>query len=371
MKRYFYFILFTLIFCNKTYTRRSIHRPLDPLMPEIITQWNTNESKAFSLKSYYLESWPLERIELIKKARTDYALPNEILFRNEPEKKVHKKIIEKLLEELVKTITAPNKKKVANQKPELKNFFVLKDRDFNYKKKSGLLVVKFKEYPLIAKLYLETPETFTSPFSKGLEPNFFFVMGGGINRYLLGLTRIPNLHSINKTIKKDPYWSQHLTTPRKWFLIPKSTQWFNITTKNIGKKGNKKYTIPSAYVVICDEIKTERTFELSNSQDRQMGMKLSQFLGNRIDPHICNFLIEKDTGLIALIDTEHFASVVGLKRPLYFNHYSSWYTKLSDKCIQDTFLRSKRKRRSIQNESIADNLKLYEESIFFSNERIS
>lgn len=59
-------------------------------------------------------------------------------------------------------------------------------------------------------------------------------------------------------------------------------------------------------------------------------------------------MIEKDSGKMVIIDTEHFPTMIGLKEPLEFEVYSEWYVKLSIKCLKDNFLRDKHTRRTLQ-----------------------
>jgi hypothetical protein len=339
-----YIIAILLLLCMQfTYAERSIHRPVDPLAPEIITAWeNGPDKKEYSLKSPFLEEWAIfGRFD--KNFLLSQQLPEQISYRYDPTTAIPRTDLENIIEKFVAEVLT-----VKQKHHEFENFTILKDVDFNYKHHSGVIIAKFKKYPFVLKLFRETPKMFTQPFSKGLQPGFFFVMGGGINRYLAGFTRISNLHALNKQIAIDPYWANRLTTPRKWFWLPKNGNWFRVTGKNIGNKKEQSILYPSIYGIICDAIDIERTFSINKKSDRKLAMNLARFIGNKIDPHIDNFIVEKHTEKIAFIDTEHFASMVGLRKPLEFNHYASWYSRLGNKCLKDTSFRSKRERKALQ-----------------------
>ena len=64
-----------------------------------------------------------------------------------------------------------------------------------------------------------------------------------------------------------------------------------------------------------------------------------------IDPHIDNFLVERGTKKLAIIDTEHFLTLVGFKKKVQFNGYLSWGTHLAMKCAKAIFFRSKKGRK--------------------------
>ena len=77
-------------------------------------------------------------------------------------------------------------------------------------------------------------------------------------------------------------------------------------------------------------------------------MELCNYLDLWIDPHIDNFMPEKGTDKIVIVDTEHFPSFVGLKEPVTFSGYLSWYTYLATKCLKSMFFRTKKERRQAQ-----------------------
>lgn len=318
---------------------RSPFRPQDPLMPEIIASW-PGSPKTYHLRDYCLEEYPI-----FHKFDRDYfmkhLLPDEPLgFRNHPDKKVlgsHlKEHIEELLIELKK------------QKKTFRHFKVLKDSDFNSRMVSGLIILKFKEYPFVLKLFIKTPETFVKPLSEGMIPRFFFRMGGGINRHLSGFTRIKNLEEIQRKIDEHPEWRELIDTPRKWFWLPKNPQWIEVRSKNIGRAPELRTELPAIYGIIADFIENDKSFSLWNPEDREIAINFAHYLENRVDAHVDNFMVEKSTGIIVLIDTEHFPTMVGLKEQFEYDDYPTWYCKLSCKCFKDIFLRNKKKRRDLQ-----------------------
>lgn len=342
---------------------RSIYRPLDENIPTITTRWlkphelpkhlsqnvsqldlSLNLSESSEPKKYTLKSWYLSESALFKtfdeKLFFERFLPTtDISYRYQPEKKVSGSRLDSLMNELVNEI-------LDNIKPkkEYRDFIVLKNRDFNHRTHSGLIVVKFKNYPFVVKLFMETPQTFVRPYSKGFQPSCFFILGRGINRYLAGFTRIKNHDFIRNQIAQDPELSTTADLPRKWSWLPRNNAWFELEGKNIGQKGYHKILLPSIYALVCDEIEGERTLDFFNKEDRELGMSLTHKFGNRLDPHIDNFIIEKETKKVIIIDTEHFASIVGLREPQKFDSYLSWYTKLASKFLSDALCRSKRER---------------------------
>jgi hypothetical protein len=57
-------------------------------------------------------------------------------------------------------------------------------------------------------------------------------------------------------------------------------------------------------------------------------------------------MIEKNSGKIIIVDTEHFPSFVGLKEEITFNNYTEWYLYLAGKCFKNEFLLTKKERRN-------------------------
>lgn len=322
---------------------RSIHRPVNHDMPYIVTSW---EGSAIT---YQLQDWHLEMSALFKTYDKDFfnkhMLPLDLIsYRNRPGKNVTGMVLDNLLNNFIDELYIQLKKGGS-----FSDFIVIKDRDYNYKAHAGTLVIKFKNYPFVVKLFIENPQSFVKPYSKGFEPSILFIMGGGINRYLSGFTRIKNLHAIEEHINSDDHWKNHIDIPRKWFWLPKENRLFRVEGFNIGWPGKHHIIVfPAIYGIICDEIESDAPFKLLNAENRKLGMELSQFLGNRVDPHIYNFMLERISHKIVLVDTEHFPSMIGLREPVHYQSYLDWYNIMISKCLCDSFLRTKKDQRAIQ-----------------------
>ncbi len=347
VKNKFYFWgEFFLLFNTFLYSQRSIHRPRDPKIPHIQVNWQDDPRHVYKLADNHFEEYALFHKfdeEFFKK----YLLPQEeIFYRYEPEKYVKGSVLSALIEDFLQELLEG-----ARKRKTFKNFIILKMSDFNFRTSSGIIVIKFKQYPFVVKLFMENPHSFVRPDSKGFEQYCFFIMGGGINRYLAGFTRIKNLEIVRQCVANDPYWADRVDFPRKWFWQPHHNKFFIVKGFNINNVEQKTIVLPSIYAIICDEIIMERPFSLMNKTDRKWALELSYFLDLRIDPHINNFLIEKSTQKIVIVDTEHFPSMIGLRKPVTFKSYLTWYRQLMWKFAENKFGRSKRKRREMQHDS--------------------
>ncbi|MEX0940725.1 MAG: hypothetical protein WDZ41_05165 [Candidatus Babeliales bacterium] len=334
------FLVFSLLyfFLCITCCARSPYRPTDPLAPTIITQWQGN-TKQYSLSNSHLQEGPYFHI-FDKKYFFDHLLPNnEIVYRHD-KKTVTGKSLSILIENFLKEIKQ-------NQN-NFTDFIILKKKDFNWRDHTGLIIAKFKQHPFVLKLFIETPESFVAPLAKGFEPTCFFMMGGGVNRHLIGFTRIQNLETLQKKVAKNSSWHRYVEFPRKWFWLSKDTQWITITSKNIGPQKTRSISIPGTYAIIADHIDIERMFSLKNKNDRDIAMQLSNYCKQNIDPHINNYAIEKNTHKIVPIDTEHFPTMVGYNQAPECNNYLQWYSRLSLKMLKDTLGRNKQERRTSQ-----------------------
>jgi hypothetical protein len=314
---------------------RSIHRPSDPHMPEITVSWVDSDTQ-HSLQNYHLEEYALFKL-FDKEYFESHLLPETVSYRYEPEKSVSKTILTPLIDSLID--------EVKQKKRKFTHFTVLQDKDFNSKKSRGLIILKFNDYPFVLKLFMETPDSFVSPFDKGLEPIFFFFMAGGINRHLSGFTRIKNMEIITQRIARSK-WKDLLVLPRKWYWLPKDSRWIQIAGRNIDGKKTCNTSLPGTYCIIADAMEAERNLSLMNAEDKKTAMELCNFLYLWIDPHITNFMIEKRSKKLVIVDTEHFPSFVGLKEQITFNSYTDWYWHMATKCFQNEFLQTKRDRRN-------------------------
>lgn len=319
---------------------RSVHRPKDPRIPEITTRL-LGETATYKLANYHLEQYPIfETFD--KEFLMDQQLPpNDISFLH-GDQSVDSKALQELIEGLLK--------EVRKHKKNYTHFKILVDHNFNHREQCGLLIVKFKDYPFVLKLFMETPQSFVQPFQKGFEPTFFFYMGGGVNRHLSGFTRIKNLHVIKERLAQSSYWSERIVAPRKWFWMPQKPKWLEIIGKNIGPEKTIITHIPAIYGIIADAIDCEEKFSIHNREHTRLSLDLCNYLDLWIDPHIPNFMFEKNTGKIAIVDTEHFPTMVGLKETPRFTNYTEYYTYLINKCGQNMIFCTKKDLLALQDE---------------------
>ncbi len=363
-------IFFFIIIMQQPYSlhSRSAHRPSQRWIPRLEVDW----SGEYTHKNI-LEAAHLEPDQILKKYDSAFLssrlLPRDQIVHRTNSERTSGEELNKLINKLINEIEA--------KKKEYKDFKVLKDKDFNYSARCGLMVLRFNNYPFVVKLFMERPESFVKPCTKGMQPYFFYYMGGGINRHLMGFTRIKNLETIRELLVKDSYWSTIIDTPRKWFWLPDNPRFMTIRAYNFNGINEQKIDIPATYAIVTDLIIPQRELTLRSKSSRQLGIKLSRIVGNRIDPHMGNFMIEakaseeeplkttitNDTtsitleeGIsldtkkerIVLIDTEHFPSLVGLKKPLEFSNYLSWYLQLMSKFATERFFTSKQYRKQFQ-----------------------
>jgi hypothetical protein len=296
------FALFSIFLCllalqEKNCSARSAHRPSYSWTPRLEVHW-TQSPTTTETTIHTLESTHLEPDQILKKFDKQFLLSRqlpatEISHRNAPEKTTSGENLSTLINNLVLEIE--------KQVKEYTDFIILKDKDFNRSERCGLIVLRFKDYPFVLKIFMERPESFVKPYAKGMQPYFFYHMGGGINRHLMGFTRIKNLELIKETIAKDPYWSELIDTPRKWFWLPTEPHFMTIHAYNFNGVQHQEIEIPSVYAIVSDLIIPKRELSIRSKSSRQLGIKLSRIVGNRIDPHMGNFIIEAKMGAESLV----------------------------------------------------------------------
>ena len=343
MNRYSSFIYLAAFFSFSTQPPvrgRSVLRPKNKSIPTIKTRWFQTEDSPYILRNSHLEEYAIFRT-FNEEYFFQNILPTEnISYRYKPEKFVDGATLRKMVDDVLKEIEL--------KKKEYRDFIVLRKLNFNRRKKSGLLILKCKHHPFVVKIFIETPKSFMMHNSKGFVPIFLFYMAGGINRHLLGFTRIKNLENLQKRLGESPRWSQLVTMPRKWFLLPQKNKWIEIEGTNIGGKKKQTTKIPGTYCVISDFVDAERRTSVFNSKDRKICMELCNYLELAIDPHIDNFMIERNTKKIAIVDTEHFLTVVGMKEKKQFTSYFLWGVDLAKSCGTAMFFRTKKARKLVQ-----------------------
>lgn len=364
--RIFYCFFVALLLFQLNIETRSLLRSDQKEIPHLIAFSENDRENTDS--HCHLKSWHIEENSIFHKFDREYFMDHllpedDIPYRYEPSKKVSGKLIGDLIENLVAEIRA--------HKTDYTDFKVLKKRDFNRKQGAGLLIAKFKNYPFVLKLFLEIPQSFVKPFSKGWQSGCFFIMGGGISRYLSGFTRLRNREIIEQQIANDPYWHNKISLPRKWAWLPKNPTWFILQGFNLGPNYTipKQMAFPCIYGIVADLI-TGTPLSLWNKEDRAIGINTAKFFTTRVDANIDNLVREPLTAYtheeapkttqdtedltlrvnipkepqLVLIDTEHFPTFIGLKKPLEFESYTEWYLKLTFKFLKDCFFRTKEER---------------------------
>lgn len=303
------------------YAGRNIYRYHRKEMPRI-TVWSSEDKTKFKLTDYNLRPIPLLHV-FDKKHFEENLIPKEDISYRNSEQKISCAQINNLIENLLNEINKKNK--------EYTDFKILKGSGFVRHKKCGLLVLKFKNYPFVLKLFIEPPFSFVNPYDKGFEVTNFFIAGGAL-RHTLGFTRIKTLNYVKQYVEQKPKWKDHIILPRKWFWLPEKPVWLHIKTHNLGHKKKNLITIPSTYGVIADELMKDS----SKTTDYYELMKLSQNLEHRVDPHTKNFFIEKESGKIALIDTELFPVILGFNEKIKpHNNHVQWYLHLAGKYLKE------------------------------------
>lgn len=317
---------------------RSVLRSVDKKVPSLTTQWSRIEGEKYTIIDSHIEEYPL--FHLFNKAHfIRHMLPKKGISLGKTT--ISHKTLSDLCENLLQEVYA--------KKRTFKDFTVLQRKNFSRKHKCGLLVVKFKEYPFVVKLFMENPKSIVNYWWKGFEPIFFWHMGHGAGRFFTGFPRIRNREEIVRRIQANPFKDIAIHIPRKWFWEPKNNPYIKITGNSIGGKVKIETEVPSVYAIIADAIDlSAETNTISSHQKHNLAMALCNHLGFIIDPHTTNYVFTKDPNLeklqITIIDTEYCPAMVGLKKKRYFESHFEWYTYLVGKCIKDIFGKNKEER---------------------------
>lgn len=338
-------LILSLLIPLPTLAIRDPRRPADPTIPIIkVTSSNPDYAKTWAClnnnyiaqKTCYQLRHSFLRLKPIKNGFDEeffnsHLLPQDTIeFRNMTGS-VSGAVLSAIAQELVEQI------KVGRRK--FTNFFILKDKDFNYNTLSGLLILKFKDYPFVLKLSIEHPHTMVQPFSKSFEANGIFVSGGNL-RHLSNFTRIPNLERIRNMLSYNPFYLKNLDYPRKWYWKPRDIHNLHILWSCNGQE--HKITLPSVYATVSDFIQTE-TYQPQADLNR-LSMKVATDTGFLIDPHSGNIVIEKGSHRYVLLDTEDFRMMVGLNRSMKATKYTGWYLELISNSISTIAFRTKQER---------------------------
>jgi hypothetical protein len=340
---------------------RSVHRPeknygayitVKPTNIEKCNDWVSVQKIQKYPKEYalveegFLESKYLQFDPLInrfnKKRFYEHMLPKQILAFRNGKGFVDTEILQKKADHLIKELQSGKKK-------HFKDFSMLTYKDFNFKTQSGMLILKYKDYPFVLKLFIEHPHTIVQPFSKSFQTACQFVLGGNL-KHLTGFTRIDNLLDARAALKKDPEYSVLIDFPRKWYYLPTDENWLKVTWHNKHKKSTTTVKFPSVYGLIADFIEVDKDKEKKyKALLRQKTMEVVNYLHYIIDAHEGNFIFEKNSDKIVIIDTEHFPTLTGLKKEMKATSYLGWYTELMNNFVKTHFLQNKQTQIKAQN----------------------
>jgi len=322
---------------------RSPFRTPDPLQPRICVQWQDGGPKYVHsdshIEAYPTFLWDIGEID-------QNLLPTDpISHRNESPKTSNGRELAQLIEGLLEEISQGRRRNFTH-------FTLIQKKNFNHRRRCGLIVLKFKEHPFVVKLFMENPQTFVNPYCKGIEPISFFFMAGGANRHLSGLTRIKNAQVAQKKIAGLDRWRNAANVPRKWFWVPKNNQKLHITGWNVGGMKKTVTNIPGSYAIVADFIEQDSSFQIKRRAKHRLAMLLCNDLDLCIDPHGDNFVFVRDQTSgrtkVTIIDTEHFPTIVGLKNRRSFRTHRHWIAFLIGKYFDNSYWRTKSRRRADQ-----------------------
>lgn len=338
--------LFTaMLAINQSIQTRDARRPVDIITPKITVtasdpclakSWMTASQTEYSPnQSYYLLNNFL-RLKPIKNGfdaqffQQNY-LPQDLIHFRDHSGIVQTSTLSKLANEVIEAIKMGQR--------DFKHFKILKDRDFNYATLSGLLVLKYKDYPFVIKISIEHPHTIIKPFSKSYEAAGMFVVGGNL-RHLSNFTRIMNLKRIQKILFHNPFYIQNIDFPRKWYWLPDCS--YDLKIEWSCNHKHDVISIPSIYAVISDFIETES--QQPQNELNKLSMKVARDVGFLIDPHAGNMVVEKNTRKYILLDTEDFRLMTGLSASMNANKYIGWWIEMIGTSAKTCFLRTKKQR---------------------------
>ncbi len=310
-----------------------------------------NGHKPCTLFSNRLRVYPLFAFHT-KDLHKDLIPSGPIPYRRDPSQSITGKKLSDLVEHIVFELMSKGQKvKTARS---TRDGIIIRDKNFDYKTLHGLIIFKCKQYPFVIKLFMEKPDSFFDFKSTGVEPTFFFYMGGGANRHLTGMTRIKNRNIVQEAIKQIPRWKNHIEIIRKWFWLPKQAQDLHLVGKNIGGHKEIRTCIPSIYAVIEDLIDLKHeTITLVKKKKQRMILELCNDLHIYIDPHPNNYAFIKDPNKkqfkIALLDTEHFPTMAGMQKRVRFKCHKNWYTFLAQNYLKNLYFQTKQDLISLQN----------------------
>lgn len=333
-------------FSSMLVANRSVHRTPNPTIPYITVtasnqdyaeMWTKShkKQKVNKLQNKYL------RLKTLKKPFENsnfkkHSLPHGNIKYRKSDESVHAATLKKQNESVLQEIL--------DGKKSFTHFIILKSSGFNFSNLSGLIVLKYKDFPFVLKLFIEHPHTFIEPFNKGFHAAGLFVLNGNL-RHLSGFTRIHNLETARKSLSKDAQYRYYVDFPRKWYWIPESQPYLTIQWHDEHNRHQETIKLPGIYGIVCDFIEADKEIQKQEIHTlRQISVDVGSYLHNTIDSNVDNFVPEKNSNKIVIIDTEHFPTMVGLDKAMSANGYVQWYIELAGKYIKTAFLRTKQKR---------------------------
>lgn len=337
----FYCLLMTPFMAHS----RNPRRVNDPLVPTITVSstnpaqertWASRRSnynpqqEGYVLKSAFLRLKPLKH-GFDKDFFQKYYIPNDMITYRDQTGIVSGTTLANLAGELIEEIKVGQKK--------FTQFIILKDKDFNYKTLSGLIVLRYKDYPFVIKVSIEHPHTVVQPYSKSPEAGGMFISGGNL-RHLSNFTRIMNLHRIKQMLSYNPFYLHSIDFPRKWYWKPHSEYDLKIEWRC----NNQVETIylPCIYATISDFIYTEE--QQPQNELNKLSMRVATDVNFLIDPHSGNIQIEKGTRKYVLLDTEDFRLMTGLNTTMTSKTYVGWFLEVVRNAAHTLLIRSKKER---------------------------
>ena len=220
------------------------------------------ESYEYTVVSSYYEEYPLFKI-FNEDYFFEHQLPSSLLaYRNDPTQFIEGKELKQLIEQV--------RIELAAGKTQFTHFILIHASDYNYSNHSGLVILKFKKYPFVVKIFQERPATILDPHSKGLVPISFHYMAGGANRHILGFSRIRNHELISNRISTVPGLSENISLPRKWFYLPENAGWIEVIGKNVGGKEKISTRFPGTYCIIADFIEKDPNRPLGHADRKNV-----------------------------------------------------------------------------------------------------
>lgn len=325
-----FFSLIALTGCGRHYTtHRSPLRKPSQQIPTIVVSDDMNPHSYARSCNHYKKD-PIFTV-FDYQFFLDHQVPTTGITTGNEKPMVKKKKLDKILHNILFALKEQNS--------PLPHCTIMHDRNFNYTTQCGLIILKLHDYPLVIKLFKETPESFVSPFTKGFEPTTFFFMSGGSNRHIAGLTRIPNRLRLLAQIEQSEQWKDRVIIPRKWYWTPQPIEWLRIDGYHLDAKTNLHTEIPATYAVIADYVAAEQTTSLDPEMQKDLIMDLCTLCSLHLDPHMKNFVIstkpDSEIPIITIIDTEDHACMTGLTEPVTYTTHIEWYTVLTRKFLKD------------------------------------